>query len=140
MPKADMTEKRILLVDGEELEGLIGIAEYIIEDDVVDVPGRDKTVPVRNGVKKIPPIPATYKLKRNSSTLKRLEDWYYKHEFHDVVSIRTDKAGNEFARELWPNTEISKLNAPGYDAAAPVYAQVLPTFLPEDIIPLDAEG
>lgn len=140
MPKNDMVEKKILLVDGEELEGLIGIDEYIIEDDVVDVPGRDKTVPVRNGVKKIPPVPATYKVTRDSRTLKVLEDWYYKKETHDITLIRVDGGGQEFSRELWSNVEVSKLNAPAYDAAAPVAAQALVTFLPEDIIPIAAEG
>lgn len=138
--KSDQSEKKIILVDGEELEGLVGIDEYVVEDDVIDVPGRSKTVPVRNGVKKIPQIPATYKVNRNSKTLKFLEDWYYKNEVHEITLIRTDGAGNEFGRELWPNTEVSKLNAPAYDAAAPTFAQALVTFLPEDIIPISAEG
>lgn len=138
--KNDQVEKKILLIDGEDLPGLIAIDEYIIEDDVVEIPGRDTTVSVRNGVKKVPPVPVTYKVTRDSATLKFYEDWYYKKEFHDVTLIRTDGAGNEFARELWPNTELSKLNAPAYDAAAPVAAQLLATLLPEDIIPLAAEG
>lgn len=138
--KNDMVEKKVILVDGEELEGLIGIDEYIIEDDVVEVPGRNRTVPVRNGVKKIPPIPTTYKIQRDSRTLQFLEDWYYKHEFHDVVLIRTDSGGREFRRELWSNVEVSKHSAPAYDAAAPVTAQALVTYLPEDIIPIAAEG
>lgn len=140
MPKSDMVEKRILLVDGDELEGLINIDEYVIEDDVVDAPGRDKTIPLRNGVKKIPPISATWKIKRDSTVLKFLENWYYKKETHDVTLIRTDAGGNEFARELWPNTEISKLNAPAYDASSPVLAQAMTTLLPEDIIPIKGEG
>lgn len=138
--KSDQVEKKIILVDGEEKPGLINVEEYTIEDDVVDVPGRDKTVPVRNGVKKIPAINAAYKINRNSETLRYFEDWYYKKETHDVTLIRTDGAGNEFSRELWPNVEISKLSAPAYDASAPVAAQALVTFLPEDIIPISAEG
>ena len=139
MAKSDQVEKKRLLVDGEELEGLIGIDEYVIEDDVVDIPGLNKVVPVRNGVKKIPPIPATYKINRNSKTLKFFQDWYNKNESKEVTIIRTDSSGNEFARELWPNTGVSKLNAPAYDASAPVAAQVLVTFLPEDIIEIGAE-
>ena len=137
--KSDQAEKKIILVDGEELEGLVNIDEYVIEDDVVEVPGRTKTVPVRNGVKKIPAIGATYKLNRNSKTLKKLEDWYYKNETHEITLIRTDSAGAEFARELWTNVEVSKLNAPAYDASAPTYAQAVVTYLPEDIIPIAAE-
>ncbi len=140
MGKADQVEKKLLLVDGEELEGCIGIDEYIIEDGVVDVPGLNRSIPVRNGVKVVPPVPATFKIRRNSKTLKILEDWYYKNEVHDVTMIRTDATGNEISRELWANTEVSKLSAPAYDAASPVPAQVLPTFLPDDIIPISAEA
>lgn len=140
MRKNDMIEKRIILVDGEELPGLINVDEYPIEDGVVDVPGRDRSVPVRDGVRKIPQIGATYKLTRDSKSLKLLENWYYKHENHDVTMIRIDGSGVEFARELWPNTEISKLHAPGYDASSPVTAQAMITFLPEDIIPIKAEA
>lgn len=140
MSKGDMVEKKILEVDGDELTGLVQLDEYIIEDDVVDVPGRDKTVPVRNGVMKIPPVPAIFKIKRDSSTLKILQDWYYKKETKDVTLIKTDGSGKEFSRELWPNVEVSKVHGPAYDASAPVFAQVLVTFLPEDVIPIEAEG
>ncbi len=139
MPKNDMVEKKILLVDNEELPGLRQIAEYIIEDGVVRIPGRNKDVPVRNGVTVIPEIEAIYKITRDSQTLKFFEDWYYKNETHEVTIIRTDGAGAEFKRELWPNTEIAKLSAPAYDASAPVAAQANVKFLPEDIIPIDAE-
>jgi hypothetical protein len=140
MPKSDQVQKKILEVDGEELEGLINIDEYVIEDDVVDIPSFDKTVPVRNGVKKIPPIPTVFKVKRDSKTYQILEDWYYKKETHEVTLRKTDGAGKEMKRELWPNTEVSKFHDPAYDASAPVTAQILVTFLPEDIIPIKAEG
>lgn len=140
MAKSDQVEKKLMVIDGEELEDLINLDEYVIEDDVVDIPSRDKTVPVRNGVKKIPAIPGVFKIKRDSKTYQILEDWYYKNETHEVVLIRTDGAGKEFRRELWPNTQVSKHSAPAYDASAPVAAQVLVTFLPEDIIPIKAEA
>lgn len=135
--KSDQVEKVILLRDGDELEGLISIDEYIIEDDVVEIPGRNKVVPVRNGVKKIPSIGAIFKTSRNSQTLKILDDFYRKNEVHDMVCVRTDGAGNEIRRELWPNTQCSKWNGPAYDASAPVAAQIATTFLPEDIIPIE---
>ena len=140
MAKADQVEKKRILVDGEDLEGLIAVEEYIIEDDVVQIPSRNKTVPVRNGVKKIPPIGASYKVNRNSRTLKVLQDWYNLKETHDVTLIRTDSGDNEFARELWTNVEVSKLSAPAYDAAAPSAATANITFLPEDIIDIAAEA
>jgi len=140
MPKSDQVEKKLIIVEGDELKDLISMDEYPIEDDVVEIAGRNKVVPVRNGVKKIPPIPAIFKFTRNSKTAKILQDWYYKHEYHDVTIVKTDGAGKEFARELWPNTELSKHHGPAYDASAPVSAQIMITFLPEDIIPVTAEG
>lgn len=138
--KSDQVEKKIMEVDNEEFQDLIQLDEYVIEDDKVDIPGFDRTVPVRTGVRKIPEIGAIFKVKRNSKTLKILEDWYYKKQTKDITIKRVDGAGNEFARELWPNTELRKCHAPAYDASSPVAAQVVTTFLPEDIIPISAEG
>lgn len=137
-PKNDQVEKRKILVDGEEFEGLVNIGAYNREDDTVPVPGVDRVVPVRNGVEKVPEIPVTFKITRGSRTLKALQDWYQKRETHDVVMIRTDGAGNEFSRELWPKVELKNLEAPDYDAASPVFAQAMTTMLPERIIPVDA--
>jgi hypothetical protein len=137
MPKSDQVEKSILEYDGIQLQGLIGIDEYTIEDDVEEIPGNDKTVPVRKGVRKVPTIGVKFKISRNSKTMKILQDWYFKNEYHDVTKIVTDGAGNEIRRELWPNTECSKWNGPGYDAASPVASQILTTFCPEDIIPIE---
>jgi hypothetical protein len=138
--KGDMVEKRKILVGSVELEGLIAMGEYVIEDDVVDIPGFEKTTPVRSGVKKIPPIPAEYKIQRGSKTLKLLEDWYYKKETHDITVIRTDGHGNEFGRELMPNCEVSNLHAPAYDASSIVVAKAMIILLPEDIIPIGSGG
>jgi hypothetical protein len=134
--KSDQVEKIIIEMDGDELEGLVSIDEYIVEDDSVDIPGRDKTVPVRTGVKKVPAIGAVFKNSRNSATMKKLSDFYHLKEYHDLVFIRTDGAGNEIRRELLPNCECSKFNGSGYDAASPVFSQIMTTFLPEDIIPI----
>ena len=134
MAKGDMVEKKRLNVDGNDLEGVIEVGEYVIEDTVVNVPGRKKTVPVRNGVKIIPAVPARFKITRNSKTYTLLKDWYEKNETKDVTCIRVDSAGQEFARELWPNTEIAKFHSGAYAASAPDTAQIITTFLPEDII------
>lgn len=137
--KNDQVEKIITEVDNNELPGLIALDEYVVETDAVNVPGRDRTVPVSNGVIKIPSVGATYKINRNTVTYQILSDWFYKNEVKDMTIIKTDGAGNEFSRELWPNVQLSKFNGPAYDASAPVPAQVMVTFLPEDIIPQAAE-
>lgn len=139
MPKNDMIEKKIIKVDNVELPGLVNLSEYTIEDGTVRVPGRDKDVPVRNSVKVIPEIEAIFKITRDSQTLQFLQNWYELKETHNVTLIRIDGSGAEFKRELWPNTELAKLNSPAYDASAPTYAQAMVKFLPEDIVYIDAE-
>lgn len=138
--KGDQVEKRKLLVDNEELEGLISISEYDIAEGVEQVAGTDRTVPVKNGVTVIPEITCIFKNKRSSKTMKFLQDWKYKNETHDCVMIRTDGAGREISRELWPNVECSKVNGGGYDAASPVTSVTNVILLPENIIPIDPEG
>lgn len=139
MAKGDMVEKVILEADGERLEGLIELPEYEIAEGVENVAGPNKTVPVKNGVTTIPEIPAVFKKTRGSNTYKMLQDWRSKNETKDIVAIRTDGKGQEIARELWPNTEVSKVNSGGYDASAPTTALINVTFLPEDIISIDPE-
>jgi hypothetical protein len=139
MPKNDMVEKVILEADGEPLEGLIELPEYEIGEGIERVPGLNKSVPVKNGVTEIPEIPAVFKKTRGSRTFKFLLDWKQKNETKDMVAIRTDGKGQEIARELWTNVECSKVNSGAYDASAPAKAIINTTFLPEDIIPIDAE-
>jgi len=137
--KSDMVEKRILEVDGEVLEGLIAVGQYAREEGVVDVPGLNKTIKVKNGVTVIPEVPFTFKIRRNSKTLKFLQDWKDLNECRDCTMIITDGSGNEINRELWPNTECSRIAGPAYDAASPVIAQKEIVLLPGDIIPISAE-
>jgi hypothetical protein len=140
MPKSDMVEKKKLLIDGEELPGLMSVGEYSDEAASVDIATFGKIVKVSSNVRAIPDIEAVYSVRRDSRTLQFLQDWKNKFETHDVVCIRTDAAGNEFARELWPNTELRKCSGPAYDAASPAPAQAMVTFVPEDIIPIAAEA
>ena len=138
--KGDMVQKIQILDGNDPIPGLVNLDGYSIEDDVVSVPGLNKTVPIRNGVKKIPTIEAEFKIERDSEVLKYFEDWYYKKEYKDLTIKKLDAAGKEYARELWPNTECSKLSSPSYDATAPTYSNITTSFLPEDIIPIGGES
>ena len=138
--KSDMVEKKQLLVDGEILEGLVSLDESPVEYGVVQVPSINKTTPVANGVKTIPAVGGVFKITRNSKTFKLLQNWFEDGSTKECVLIRLDGAGQEFARELWQNTELSKFSSTGYDASSPVFAQQMVTFLPEDVIPIDPEG
>jgi hypothetical protein len=138
--KSDQVEKIRMLVDGDDILGLINMDEAEVSFGVVEIPGLNKITPVSNGVKTIPQIPGTVKIPRDSNSLKFFEDWFEKRETHEVTIIRTDGSGKEIQRQLWPNTELSRFNGPAYDASAPVTAAQNVTFLPEDIIYIAAEG
>lgn len=140
MAKSDQVEKKVIEVDGETLEGLINIDQYELAEETVNVPGPNRTVPVKNGVTLIPPVLATFKITRDSRTLSVLQDWKNNNEQRNCVVVVTDGSGSEIRRELWPNTECSRLAGPAYDASAPVVSSLAVTFLPEDIIDIEAEG
>ena len=131
--KGDQVEKKRIYADGVEIEGMISIDEYTIEDGIVSVPGFQKIVPVKNGVKTIPSIGAVFKVTRGSATLKFMQDWYEKNEVKEVTLERTDRAGVVFATELWSKVECAKNGVPAYDAASPGVAQISVILLPEDI-------
>ena len=137
--KSDQVEKRVLTVDGEILEGLINVDQYELTEETVNVPSNRKTVPVKNGVTTIPPINATFKVTRDSRTLSVLQTWRINNDFRNCVMIVTDGSGAEIRRELWPNTECSRIAGPAYDASSPVVSSLAVTFLPEDIIDIDPE-
>lgn len=138
--KSDMVEKVILEIDGDQLTDLIELPEYERTEGTENVAGQKKIVPVKNGVTTIPEIPATFKKTRGTGLFKTFLDWKKNNEVKDVVCIRTDGRGNEITRELWPNTEVKKVNSGAYDASAPTTSTFAVTFLPEDIIDIDAES
>lgn len=135
----DIAEKLKIEVDGEELEGLIKQDEAVMEEEAVEVPEFGKKRQVSNGVKKIPALNCTFKVRRNSRTLQILQDWFDKDESHDIVIINTDADGQEYKRTLFPEAECIKFPSNGgYDAASPTVAQIATTFLPWDVIRVKA--
>lgn len=133
MQKNDMAEKKRLLVDGEELPGLVRVAEVSVEYGELEVPEFNKTRRITNGVAAIPTIEATYKVSRDTTTLAFLKRWHAEKETHDVTVVYTDGHGVEYDRDLWPRVELSAMGRPAYEAQTPVYAQVTVRFVPWDI-------
>lgn len=138
MQKNDMAEKKRVLIDGEERPGLVSIEPITAEKGVIEVPEFNRIRVIQNGIIKVPQFAGIYKVSRGSDTLKFLRDWFFNDEEHDVVIIRTDATGAEFARTLLPGCESIKYEEPAFDGANVTYAQVPFTLLPWDIIALDA--
>jgi hypothetical protein len=133
MQQKDMAEKRRLFVDGSELTGLVSVAEYKLEKGTIEVPEFDKIRVIQNGVRKLQPLEAVFKIQRNSQTLKKLWDWYDNNEIHDISMERTDAHGNTFETDMFPDCECNSVNLPAFDAANPIYAQINVRFIPWDI-------
>lgn len=139
MQKNDMAEKRRLIIEGDEIPGLVSVAEKALEDGVIEVPEFARLRRIRNGVRSIPEVEVVYKLGRDTETLEFFQSWYDDHLQLDVVEVRTDASGTEFARRLWPLTEISRFVDPVFDGAAVEYARLTVTMLPFDILFIRSE-
>jgi len=139
MQSNDMAEKKKVIIDGEELTGLVNAGEIALEKSTIDVPEFSRIRQIQSGIIRVPMWEVTYKIARGTDTMKFIRDWYFNDEVKDVTVIRTDAHGDEFARTLLPSCECIKYTEPQFDAANPTYAQASITLLPWDVIPLDAE-
>lgn len=138
MQRNDQAEKNRILIDGVEVDGLVAVQEYSLEKGTIEVPEFKKIRIIQNGISKIAPLNLTYKIKRDSDTLKFFRDWFQNDEIKDVVKVRTDATGTEFARTLFQSCECVKYYEPAFEGATPTYAQIQVTLLPYEVIPLDA--
>lgn len=134
----DMAEKVRAYIDGDEIPGLVNFGELTIEINQIEVPEFEITRLIDSGVKKIPAQELTYKLARESKTLKFLQSWFFNKETHDLTKVRVDASGVEFARTLFPGCRCVSYNEPQYDAASPTYAQCKIKLVPWDIFPVQS--
>jgi len=139
MQRNDLAEKKKVFIDGEEIPGLVSFQEIVLEKGQLEVPEFSKIRRIQNGITTIPAVEMTYKISKDTNTLKFFRDWFNKDEEHDVTVVRTDAAGMEFARTLLPSCECVRYMEPAFDAANPTYAQVQATLAPWDVLPIDAE-
>jgi len=138
MQSKDLAEKIKILIDGEELSGLVEFGEVIIEKGEIEVPEFHKIRKIQSGLSKMPSIDMTFKISRGSKILKILRDWYFNDEVHDVVKIRCDATGTEFARTLFPSCECVKYQEPAFSGMTPNFAQCQTRLLVWDVIPTDS--
>jgi hypothetical protein len=136
MQSHDMAEKVRMMVDGEEIQGLVSFGELKLEKGQIEVPEFKVIRLIQSGITKIPAIDVTFKISRNSNTYKKIKDWFFKDEIHDITKVRCDASGTEFGRTLFPSAECVQYHEPPFQGEAPVYAQIQTRFLAWDIIPL----
>jgi hypothetical protein len=118
MQKNDMALKRKLLIDGEEIPGLVETTALKDEEGVVEVPSFNRKIPIKDGVKMFDPIDCVYKVARDTKTSKFFHDWFTKNEYHDVTAINTDATGTEVDKYLLRDCECKKYDARAYNAGS----------------------
>lgn len=136
MQSFDMAEKVLLMIDGEELQGLVNFGEIALEKGQIEVPEFKLIRKIQSGVSKIPAIECEFKITRGSNTYKKLRDWYFNDEVHDLTKIRCDASGAEFERIVLPSCELAKYTQPAVDMANVSYAKISVTIIPWEIIPI----
>lgn len=134
----DMAEKVRAYWDGEEIPGLVNMGEISIDVNQIEVPEFEITRLIDSGVRKIPALEMTYKIARESKTLKYFQNFFYNKESHDLSKVRCDADGVEFGRTLMPSCRCVGFTEPAYDAASPTYAQCKLKFAPWDIFPVQS--
>jgi hypothetical protein len=135
----DMAEKKRVYIDGEEIKGLVSVGEIPLTKGRIEVPEFKHIRKIQNGISTMPEIPFVYKISRGTNTLQFLQDWYHKDEVKEVVLVRVDAHGDEFARTLLSECECVDYTDPETDSASPPYAQTTVVLLPFEITPLAAE-
>jgi len=138
MQQNSMAMKARFLVDGEDLPGLVKLGENPLENGVIEVPEFGRVKKIQNGVTVYPEIPATFEIRRNTNTRKKLNDWHGNKEKHDVTIIYCDADGSEYERQLWQDVELRRLSRPEVDFSAVKYAQFECIFLPYEIKTVDS--
>jgi hypothetical protein len=136
MQQNDTALKKRYQFDGEEIPGLVNAEEVPVEEGTIEVPELFKTRNIKNGVTKIPLLQLTYKIGKDTNTLKFFQDWKDNNETKNVTEIHVDAHGTELRRVLYPDTECAKYTSPAYDAANPTYNQTAITLVPYDVINL----
>jgi hypothetical protein len=114
----DLSLKRKLLIDGEEIPGLVETSELNDEEGTVEVPSFNRKIAVKDGVKTFSPLDCVYKISRDTKTQKFFSDWYFLNQYHDITVINTDGTGSEIDRWLLRDCECKKYSERTYNAGA----------------------
>lgn len=129
MQKNDLGLKRKILIDGEEVPGLVETSPLVDEEGTLDVPSFGRKIPIKDGIKRCAPLDCVYKVARDTKTQKFFYDWFNKNEYHDVTVINTDVTGEAVDKWLLQNCECSKYDARPFNAGAVEFFGVAVTLI-----------
>lgn len=137
MQKNAQADKRRIYWEGEEWPGLVNVGELNFEQGVIEVPEFATKRKISDGVTDIPPLELTYRLDRDTSTRKKIDDWFENKDLKNGTIVYTDGHGQVIHRQLLQQCEITKKMTPAYDGLSPTYKQYQITVLPWDYIDVE---
>ena len=119
MQRQAISDRRIVLINGEQIGGLLTVSETGIENPPIEVPENGYTRLIQSSNKKIKQLDLSYLVKRDSPTLKYFFDWFKSGSFaRDVVMYFTDASGeilNAKHRSVFGDCELGNLIEPAFD-------------------------
>lgn len=136
MQTNDMARRVKCIVGDLEFTDIVKVGELNVEDIKAEIPSINKIVTVKSGVSKMPVVPLTLKIRRDSPQLLFLQKWRDDNEIYDVSLVNIDGHDKEYWRIILSQCELADMILPEYDATAPVYAQAQFNLLVAEVIPL----
>ena len=113
----DMVLKRRVFIDNKEIPGLVSTSDLKDTEGTVDVPGFNRKVTIKEGVKKFEPLDLVYKISANTNTQSVFNGWFQNDELHDVTVINTDATGTEVNRWALRACECAEYSERAFNAA-----------------------
>jgi len=134
MQRQGITVVKILLINGQQIPGLLKFPEAGPEEDAIEVPEQGFTGVIGSGQRKLKVLDVEYLIKRDSITLGYHLDWDASSgEERDVVLLHTDKTGdpaNAFMREIFESCGLGPIRTPDFDQASRKFAQFKVSYFP----------
>lgn len=130
MQMNQMTDKKVVYVDGEQWGDVIAVGESFSEKDTVEAADGNFKRTLSNGQKSITTREITFAIDRESPIKEKCYSWYDNNEVHDVTIVSVDGHGDEFERELLTDCELSKTSRPAWEATSALQAKIMIIVVP----------
>ena len=122
MQRQAISDRRLLLIGGKQVGGLLTVSETGYENAPIEVPELGYIRLISSSNKKIKQLDLTYLIKRDSATYKYFMDWEKEGGFaRDVTMYFTDKSGditNSNQYTIFTDCELGNFVDPAFDEGA----------------------
>lgn len=134
MQRQAISDRRIVLIDGVQIGGLLTVSETGIDEAPIEIPELGYIRLIASSNKKIMQLDLSYLVKRDSLTLQYFADWEKQGKFaRDVVMYHTDKSGNILnsnMRQIFSDCELGSVKFPAFDEGSIAKATITVSLFP----------